>query len=147
MAANTITFSGEVTDQTCQVAVNGFTDPTVILDSVPVSALDGAVGRSAGETAFTLQLTDCVAPTADEHFTTLFQATNPSAAGNLVNTAASGATGVALQLLDSVGGNPVDLAGGAAGYYARSGTRRRDLHAALRVNAGGACAAPSFSQH
>ncbi len=117
MAANTITFSGEVTDQTCQVAVNGFTDPTVILDSVPVSALDGAVGRSAGETAFTLQLTDCVAPTADEHFTTLFQATNPSAAGNLVNTAASGATGVALQLLDSVGGNPVDLAGGAAGYY------------------------------
>lgn len=114
MAANTITFSGEVTDQTCQVAVNGFTDPTVILDSVPVSALDGAVGRSAGETAFTLQLTDCVAPTADEHFTTLFQATNPSAAGNLVNTAASGATGVALQLLDSVGGNPVDLAGGAA---------------------------------
>ncbi|KSL76791.1 fimbrial protein [Pseudomonas aeruginosa] len=97
MAANTITFSGEVTDQTCQVAVNGFTDPTVILDSVPVSALDGAVGRSAGETAFTLQLTDCVAPTADEHFTTLFQATNPSAAGNLVNTAASGATGVALQ--------------------------------------------------
>ncbi len=50
----------------------------------------------------------------DEHFTTLFQATNPSAAGNLVNTAASGATGVALQLLDSVGGNPVDLAGGAA---------------------------------
>ncbi|KSK18490.1 fimbrial protein [Pseudomonas aeruginosa] len=67
MAANTITFSGEVTDQTCQVAVNGFTDPTVILDSVPVSALDGAVGRSAGETAFTLQLTDCVAPTADEH--------------------------------------------------------------------------------
>ncbi len=113
-ANSTITFSGEVTDQTCQVAVNGFTDPTVILDSVPVSALDGAVGRSAGETAFTLQLTDCVAPTADEHFTTLFQATNPSAAGNLVNTAASGATGVALQLLDSVGGNPVDLAGGAA---------------------------------
>ncbi|KST08177.1 fimbrial protein [Pseudomonas aeruginosa] len=83
MAANTITFSGEVTDQTCQVAVNGFTDPTVILDSVPVSALDGAVGRSAGETAFTLQLTDCVAPTADEHFTTLFQATNPSAAGKV----------------------------------------------------------------
>lgn len=88
--------------------------PSFFLTLSQVSALDGAVGRSAGETAFTLQLTDCVAPTADEHFTTLFQATNPSAAGNLVNTAASGATGVALQLLDSVGGNPVDLAGGAA---------------------------------
>ncbi len=42
MAANTITFSGEVTDQTCQVAVNGFTDPTVILDSVPVDLAGGA---------------------------------------------------------------------------------------------------------
>ncbi|MGV8234923.1 fimbrial protein, partial [Pseudomonas aeruginosa] len=52
---------------------------TVILDSVPVSALDVAVGRSAGETAFTRQPTGCVAPTADA----LFQATNPSAAGQV----------------------------------------------------------------
>lgn len=45
MAANTITFSGEVTDQTCQVAVNGFTDPTVILDSVPVSVARREIWR------------------------------------------------------------------------------------------------------
>jgi len=114
-AANTINFSGEVTDQTCSAVVDGNTDPTVILDSVPVSALNGSVGQTTGETSFTLQLTGCAAPSgADEHFTTLFQATNATASGNLTNTATSGATGVALQLLDGPAGNPVNLAGGAA---------------------------------
>ncbi|CAD5109399.1 fimbrial protein [Zestomonas carbonaria] len=115
LAANTITFNGEVTDQTCQAVVNGSTDPTVVLESVPASALNGGVGRTTGETTFTLQLTGCSAPSgADEHFTTLFQATNPTGSGHLANTAASGATGVALQLLDAPAGNPVNLAGGAA---------------------------------
>jgi major type 1 subunit fimbrin (pilin) len=114
-AANTITFSGEVTDQTCSAVVNGGTDPVVVLDSVPLADLNGAAGKSAGESAFTLTLTGCAAPAgADEHFTTLFQATNPTAGGNLTNTAASGAGGVALQLLDGVAGTPVNLAGGAA---------------------------------
>ncbi|MBB4862538.1 major type 1 subunit fimbrin (pilin) [Pseudomonas nitritireducens] len=113
-AANTINFSGEVTDQTCSAVVDGNTDPTVILDSVPVSALNGTVGQTAGETSFTLHLTGCAAPSGDEHFTTLFQATNATSAGNLTNTAASGATGVALQLLDAPAGTPVNLAGGAA---------------------------------
>ncbi|WP_421569531.1 fimbrial protein [Stenotrophomonas sp. PD6] len=113
-AANTITFSGEVTDQTCAAVVNGGTDPVVVLDSVPLTDLNGAVGKSAGESAFTLTLTGCAASVVDEHFTTLFQATNPTAGGNLTNTAASGASGVALQLLDGVAGTPVNLAGGAA---------------------------------
>lgn len=114
-AANTINFSGEVTDQTCSAVVDGNTDPTVILDSVPASALNGTVGMTTGETSFTLQLTGCAAPSgSDEHFTTLFQATNATASGNLTNTATSGATGVALQLLDGPSGTPVNLAGGAA---------------------------------
>lgn len=114
-AANTINFSGEVTDQTCSAVIDGNTDPTVILASVPVSALNGSVGQTAGETSFTLQLTGCAAPSGtDEHFTTLFQATNATSAGNLTNTAASGATGIALQLLDGPAGTPVNLAGGAA---------------------------------
>jgi major type 1 subunit fimbrin (pilin) len=114
-ATNTINFSGEVTDQTCSAVVNGNTDPTVILDSVPVSALTGGTGKTAGETAFSLQLTGCAAPSGtEEHFTTLFQATNATTAGNLTNTAASGATGVALQLLEAPAGSPVNLAGGAA---------------------------------
>ncbi|WP_447752599.1 fimbrial protein [Pseudomonas nicosulfuronedens] len=115
-AANTINFSGEVTDQTCSAVVDGNTDPTVILDSVPVSALSGTVGKTTGETSFTLQLTGCAAPSgAAEHFTTLFQATNATASGNLTNTAAgTGADGVALQLLNGPAGTPVNLAGGAA---------------------------------
>jgi major type 1 subunit fimbrin (pilin) len=115
-AANTISFSGEVTDQTCSVVVDGNTDPTVMLNSVPVSALTGAVGGVAGETSFTVQLSGCVAPAAasQEHFTALFQAVNPTENGNLANTASGGATGVALQLLTAPGGTPVNLAGGSA---------------------------------
>ncbi|MBN9903682.1 fimbrial protein [Pseudomonas aeruginosa] len=115
-AANTITFHGEVTDQTSSAVVDGRTDPTVILDTVPVSALDGAVGKPAGETSFTLQLTGCAAPAADaeEHFSVMFQAVNPTSAGNLTNTASAGATGVALQLLTAPGGSEVNLAGGSA---------------------------------
>ncbi len=64
-AANTINFSGEVTDQTCSAVVDGNTDPTVVLQSVPVSALNGTVGKTAGETSFTLRLTGCVCP--DQH--------------------------------------------------------------------------------
>ncbi|WP_313398357.1 fimbrial protein [Stenotrophomonas sp.] len=113
-ATNTITFNGDVTDQTCSAVVNGGTDPTVILKSVPLSDLDGAVGNTAGEGTFTLTLTGCAASGTDEAFTTLFQATNPTATGNLTNTANAGAEGVALQLLDAPGGTPVNLAGGAA---------------------------------
>lgn len=114
-AANTITFSGEVTDQTCSAVVDGNTEPTVVLQSVPASALSGSAGKNAGETKFTLRLSGCAAPAdASEQFTTLFQATNPTTLGNLTNTASDGATGVALQLLDAPGGTPVNLAGSAA---------------------------------
>jgi len=113
-ATNTVTFNGEVTDQTCSAVINGGTDPTIILDSVQVADLDGAVGKSAGEGVFTVTLTGCAASAADETMTTLFQATNPTATGNLTNTAGAGAEGVALQLLDAPGGTPVNLAGGAA---------------------------------
>lgn len=112
-AANTITFTGEVTDQTCQVEVNGSSSPIVILDSVPITALN-AVAQVAGATPFTLSLTNCAASTStDETFRTLFQTMNATAAGNLPNTATGGAQGVSLQLLDSVGGNPIVLSSGA----------------------------------
>lgn len=114
LAANTISFNGEVTDQTCEALVDSSADPTVLLDSVPVGDLNGQVGKVAGETPFTLRLTGCVAPVADESFSVLFQSPTATAAGNLVNTAANGAQGVALQILDAPAGNPVSLAGGGA---------------------------------
>lgn len=112
-AANTITFSGEVTDQTCQVSVSGSADPTIILDSVPVSGL-ASVGAVAGETPFTVSLSGCSEGVTEQHYTTVFQAVTPTADGNLANAASAGATGVAIQLLDGEGGMPVNLAGGAA---------------------------------
>ena len=53
-ASNVITFNGEVTDQTCSAVINGGTDPTIMLNSVPVTDLNGAVGNSAGEGVFTI---------------------------------------------------------------------------------------------
>lgn len=57
-----------------------------------------------------------------------------------MNTAASGATGVALQLLDSVGGNLVDLAGGGkfAGdiVLANGATSTSYDYAAVRLRSG-----------
>lgn len=112
-AANTITFNGEVTDQTCQVEVNGSSSPIVILDSVPITALN-AVAQVAGATPFTLTLTNCAASTStDETYRTMFQTMTATAAGNLPNTATGGAEGVSLQLLDKVGGNPIVLSSGA----------------------------------
>lgn len=114
-ATNTINFSGNVIDQTCSVLIEGSTDPIVTLNNVPASALNGSIGRTAGDTTFTMKLTGCAAPSKTaERFSTMFQAINPTSAGNLSNTAVSGATGVALQLLDAPAGKPVKLASGAA---------------------------------
>ncbi|WP_172119077.1 fimbrial protein [Halomonas hibernica] len=131
MAVNTITFDGEVTTQTCTVNVEGSADPVILLSSIPQADLDGAVGTPGGETSFNINLVDCAAGAADETYTTRFAAVNPTSTGNLSNTAASRATGVALQLLNAPGGTPVDFSNGpvdagtielAAGDTTASGT-------------------------
>jgi len=58
-SANTITFKGEVTEQTCEVTVNGVNArPVVLLPSVAKSDL-AAAASSAGLTTFTLGVTGC----------------------------------------------------------------------------------------
>lgn len=98
-APNTINFQGEVTDQTCQVSVNGNTsDPTVLLPTVPATALTTA-GDTAGQTTFTVAVTDCMAPmSTTQAIDTVFVGNLVTAGGNLGNTGT--ATNVALQLLD-----------------------------------------------
>jgi major type 1 subunit fimbrin (pilin) len=98
---NTINFQGEVTDQTCQVTVNGNpASPTVLLPSVPASALMAA-GNTAGQTTFTVAVSDCMAPVSTtQAISTVFVGNQVTAAGNLGNTGT--ATNVALQLLDPV---------------------------------------------
>ena len=106
---NTITFKGEVSDQTCQVTVNGNSgSPIVVLPTVPASALTTA-GETAGKTPFTIAVTGCTVPASDLNIKTTFLGANVNVGGNLGNTGT--AQNVAIQLLDGTGGNPITLSG------------------------------------
>lgn len=116
-APNTINFQGEVTDQTCQVTVNGNpSDPTVLLPSVPATSL-AAANSTAGQTTFTVAVSGCMAPVStSQAISTVFVGNQVTTAGNLGNTGT--ATNVALQLLDpATPGTPFDLSP-ASGFAA-----------------------------
>ncbi|WP_179401488.1 fimbrial protein [Burkholderia guangdongensis] len=116
-SANTINFHGEVTDQTCEVAINGATaNPTVLLPTVSSSKLASA-GSTAGLTTFAVGVSGCTAPTtAAQSIKTVFMGNQTTTAGNLDNVGT--AKGVALQLLDpSAPSSPFNLSG-AEGYAA-----------------------------
>ena len=118
-SGNTINFQGEVTDQTCQVTINGnAANPTVLLPAVSSTVLTSA-GATAGTTSFTVGVSGCVAPTTTtQAIKTVFVGNQVTAAGNLGNTGT--ATNVALQLLDPATPTvPFNL--GNAGGYAASG--------------------------
>ncbi|EPG6758332.1 fimbrial protein [Citrobacter freundii] len=107
-SANTITFKGEVTEQTCEVTVNGVNArPVVLLPSVAKSDL-AAAASSAGLTTFTLGVTGCTVDSNALDIKTVFVANNMTERGNLANTGT--AQNVELQLLtDSAGTTPIDL--------------------------------------
>lgn len=110
-ANNTITFQGQVSDQTCEVAVNGASgDQTVLLPTVPASALAGA-GSVAGVTPFTLSVSGCTASGSVTAIGTDFVGNNVTSNGDLGNIGS--ATNVALQILGAVGGPVVNLTSGA----------------------------------
>jgi len=113
LAANTITFVGEVTDQTCEVSINGQANPIVLLPGVPASQLQAA-GSKAGLTPFTLTLTQCSAPIADMQLTTRFLGRGVTKAGNLGNLATDkAAQNVAIQLTENeTGTKPINLSSG-----------------------------------
>lgn len=97
---NTINFQGEVTEQTCQVTVNGnAANPTVLLPTVSTTDLTAA-GATAGKTAFTIGVTGCSGTATTTK--TVFVGNNVDTDGNLSNVAGT-ATNVALQLLDTAG--------------------------------------------
>lgn len=108
-SANTITFKGEVTEQTCEVTVNGVNArPVVLLPTVAKSEL-AAAASSAGLTTFTLGVTGCTVD-ADNALDvkTVFIANNMTDRGNLANTGS--AQNVELQLMtDSTGTTAIDL--------------------------------------
>lgn len=118
-SGNTINFQGEVTDQTCQVTINGnAANPTVLLPTISSMKLTSA-GATAGTTSFTVGVSGCVAPvTTAQAIKTVFVGNQVTPAGNIGNTGT--ATNVALQLLDpTVPASPFNLSN--LGGYAASG--------------------------
>ena len=101
----TITFTGSVTANTCTIKINGgAADATITLPTVSASQLAKG-GDTAGSTPINFALSACQTGTSaatgavKAYFET---GTNVDpATGRLKNTAASGATNVQLQLLNS----------------------------------------------
>ena len=98
MAADgTIEFTGQITDQTCDITTPGGEDFTVNLPTVAASSLS-APGNVAGRTPFSISLSDC----AEGSVATYFEP-GPTVnfdTGRLENTAAAdAASNVQIQLL------------------------------------------------
>ena len=96
---NTITFQGEVTDETCSVTVNGNdAAPVVLLPTVSASAL-AAVADIAGQATFDVGVTGCTGVTGVTDISTVFVGNQVTSAGNLGNTGT--ATNVDVQIVDT----------------------------------------------
>ncbi|KPC53809.1 fimbrial protein [Amantichitinum ursilacus] len=110
LSDNTLQFQGEVTNQTCQVTINGNkTMPIVLLPTTPISKLTAA-NMTAGRTEFSMEVSGCTVATTALDIKTVFIATTPNAAGRMSNT--GDATGVSLQIVDPVNAyRVVNLAG------------------------------------
>jgi len=94
---NTITFQGEVTDQTCAVTVNGNdVSPVVLLPTVSTS--DFSSSTTAGATTFEVGVSGCATETADRTLSTVFIGNQITTSGNLGNTGT--AKNVEIQILD-----------------------------------------------
>ncbi|ENV9333497.1 TPA: fimbrial protein [Klebsiella aerogenes] len=99
---NTISFQGEVSDETCSVAINGNqTSPVVLLPTVSSTEL-AASGDTAGQATFDIGLTGCTGNTAAEtKISTVFVGNQVTTNGNLGNTGT--AANVEVQILDTAG--------------------------------------------
>ena len=94
---NTITFQGEVTDQTCAVTINGnAVSPVVLLPTVSIS--DFASSTTAGATNFEVGVSGCAVETTDREISTVFVGNQVTTSGN------TGSAGdVEIQILDTTG--------------------------------------------
>ncbi|MGD9427233.1 fimbrial protein [Pantoea sp. NSTU24] len=119
-AASTVTFQGEVTAQTCSISINSTTNATVLLPTIPLSALytasttTTAVGNSAGLTPFTISVTGCTssgtALTMYPEFLGTSVDTTTFALGNTAGTNAATGVGIALYS-DDTGTSQINLNG------------------------------------
>lgn len=112
IAAPTVTFQGEVTAQTCEAAINGQNNSTILLPTVSTADLNGA-GKTAGITPFTISIQNCQVNAADVNIGTKFLGHEVTAAGTLGNIAPSNpAANVSIQLTsDTAGASSIKLNG------------------------------------
>lgn len=102
----TINFNGELKAETCVISVNGAASPTVVtLPTISTKSLSAA-GRSAGQTGFSMQLSQC--GSSSKTVAAYFEAGSSvdPGTGNLKNVSGS-ATQVQLQLVDAANGAPI----------------------------------------
>lgn len=103
----TVTINGKVEETTCTVDdTAGNTNKTVTLPTVSKSALTG-VGTTAGKTPFTFALTNCGSA---QNVRARFVGTNTqvNSNGHLINTAATQAANVFVQILDTDGTSAIN---------------------------------------
>lgn len=110
---NTITFQGEVADETCSVAINGNqSTPVVLLPTVSSSELANS-GDTAGPITFDIGLTGCTGSTdSATKISTVFVGNQVTSNGNLGNTGT--AENVEVQIADTQG-LPINLTEGFTG--------------------------------
>lgn len=139
---NIITFQGEVTDETCSVAVNGEdATPVILLETVSKSDLAKS-GDTAGLTQFDIAVSGCTGNASGVSISTVFVGNQVTANGNLGNT--GDATNVEVQVLDS-SGTEINFTGGhtdanaldlAANEKASSATYKVQYYATGAATAG-----------
>ncbi|EAX5108513.1 type 1 fimbrial protein [Salmonella enterica] len=110
---NTITFQGEVSDETCSVVINGNqAKPVVLLPTVSTKDLSEQ-GKTAGPITFDIGLSGCTgSKDKTTKISTVFVGNQVTSNGNLGNTGS--AKNVEVQLLDT-SGEPINLTGGFTG--------------------------------
>ncbi|PXW48748.1 major type 1 subunit fimbrin (pilin) [Klebsiella oxytoca] len=106
-----INFQGQLTDSTCQIAIDGSPSPAlVVLPTLSVQAL-AAPGAVAGRTQFNIELSGCTGLVTTSTAAAYFEngASVDSTTNNLVNTTMSGAGNVQLQLIDAQSNMKIDI--------------------------------------
>jgi major type 1 subunit fimbrin (pilin) len=108
----TISFTGSVDASTCTISTSGTAGSfSVLLPKISTQTLN-ASGKTGGDTAFEIRLTGCsdLSGSIQSNFEASTGVDVPS--GRLINTAASGASNIQIQLLNASNGTPI-LAGNA----------------------------------
>ncbi|QGZ29373.1 fimbrial protein [Stutzerimonas stutzeri] len=133
-AAPLVNFNGEVATVTCQVTVNGETNPIVLLPTVKVADFEGPGSSPYGgaQTLFTIEGSHCTVSAEAYTVRPKFLGHHVTAAGNLSNLAGSNAAGdVAVQLVGyqlnegvaTVSGIAADVAPGSDSFSITMGVR------------------------